>query len=340
MTMDFHKPDPDYLWDPAAPANPEVARIERIFAPLRFSPAAVPLSLEPRTAPGATRRWLRRTVIGTAAALLLVTIAAVYRWTWPDGMAWTMTLVSNETKRQTQLAVGQPLELGPTDMARIQVARIGLMEASGGTEITLRSTTSNRHSLELTEGSVRVRLWAPPRALLIRTPAGDIADLGCRFRLQVDPDGRALVSVDSGWVQLENPYGESLVPAGASSEMGPRTPPLTPVFADASESFRRGARALEPAIASGAVSPRSLDFVREARPRDVITLLMLARNAVPEIRRALLARAADLAPPPSGVNIETLLGGDMEPLWRWNDALGLPPPKSWWRNWRDAFASR
>ena len=53
-------------------------------------------------------------------------------------------------------------------------------------------------------------------------------------------------------------------------------------------------------------------------------------------KRPLLERAAQLKPPPSGMTVDQILA-DGSRLWEWYNALDLPPVKSWWRNWRDAF---
>ena len=46
--------------------------------------------------------------------------------------------------------------------------------------------------------------------------------------------------------------------------------------------------------------------------------------------------AAELSPPPAEVTIDQVVG-DRARMWIWYDTLGLPPAKSWWRNWRDVF---
>jgi hypothetical protein len=250
-----------------------------------------------------------------------------------------MTVVtSGGSSRGARLEVGRELDLGPGETARLQVARIGAMEVDEGSALSLRATAANRHRLVLTRGAVRARVWAPPASVVIKTPAGDVIDLGCAFRLSVDEEGRARVAVESGWVQLDNLAGETLVPAGASSEMAPGGAPLVPICDDAVESFRAGARALEAALAAeqptGGVP---LVFLARAREKDVITLLDLARDAPLGIRRPLLDRAAVLSPPPSGVRVGDIVEGDRGALWRWHDALDLPPPKSWWLHWRDGF---
>lgn len=337
MTTHEHDVE-EYLWDPAAPAAPYVRRLEQTLGPLRLDPASAPLSLEGRPSSSPPRRRFRRVALGAAAALILLAGAAAFRWSWTDGRPWSMTVVKDGSSREARLEVGRELRLGASETARIEVARIGTLRAHAGSVLTLRATGSNRHRLVLTRGAVRTSVWAPPGSVVFKTPAGDVIDLGCVFALGVDATGTTRVGVESGWVQLDNARGETLVPAGASSEMAPGAAPRAPVFDDAAEAFREGVRALEGALAAGEIPRTALDLVGEARAKDVITLLTLAREAPTGVRRPLLERAAVLSPPPPGVSVDDVIRGDRKQLWRWHDALDLPPPKSWWLHWRDAFA--
>ncbi len=137
------------------------------------------------------------------------------------------------------------------------------------------------------------------------------------------------MAVTSGWVMLENAWGESLVPAGASGRMARGRVPSVPVFRDADPRFREAVEALEAGSAEAAAS-----VVATARPRDTATLLMLAARE-PEARGSLVARAAELAPPSSRDLVAGARRGDRQAIWAWIDELPLPPPKSWGTNWRD-----
>lgn len=320
----------DYLWDPNAPADAEVARLERAVAGHRFEPERAPLRRDLLVTP--KKRW--GLAAGAVAAALVLTVlgGAAYRFSWPQGRAWPMTVTGRADAAGGALTPGENLRLGPGQQARIAVARIGVLDALSGTDLTLRATASNRHRLALTGGEVRVRVWAPAMSLSITTPAGEVVDMGCAFRLSVSPDGATSVVVESGWVLLSNTAGESLVPAGASSQMWPGRPPSVPIFDDASPRFHRGSRLLEEASGEP-----SLEFLADARPRDVLTLLWLATVAPSEARLPLVERAAQLAPPPDRVTIRDVAEGDQAQLWRWVAALDLPAAKSWWLNWRDAF---
>src|SRR5262249_945220 len=148
-----------------------------------------------------------------------------------------------------------------------------------------------------------VRVWAPPARFAIHTPAGDVIDFGCIFRLEVTDAGTVTLRVETGWVQLDNMHGESLIPAGASSSMTADRVPLVPVYDDADVAFTRAVREWEetndPAVRAEAASVAAA----HARPRDVLTLLMLALRASGPDRATFVNRAAELFPPPSTVSI-------------------------------------
>lgn len=335
MTPADHRGD-DYLWDRSGPVDPAVADVERRLAPLAYDPAATPL------APPVRRpRRLRAIVLaGTiAASLLLAAGLWFYHWRleWPADRAWTMLLRSTGETASSQLQVGQPLAVPSPTSARIDVARLGTIDAVAGTELTLSATDSNHHRVRLTRGTVDVRLWAPPGAVAFRTPAGDVIDLGCFFQLAVDADGVARLTVRSGWVQLDNAFGESLVPAGASSLMQSDRRPFVPVYDDAARAFSDAVRAFERADTPDAQLPYLATITRQARERDVVTLLMLAARIDGAARGQLLDASAKISPPPATLDLKAAASGDNEAVWKWVDALALPPVKGWWRNWRDAF---
>jgi len=326
--------DDVYLWDPETPPSAEVRAVERRLAPLRFEPEATPLDWTRAGAFVVRRRrptWLYALA---AAAVLVVAVGslAAWRWSWPAGRPWPIDAAPAGAARS--LAVGAALDLPATDRMHLRVARIGTMQIDGDTRLTLRSTQGTRHRLTLDRGTVHVRVWAPPGSLSFQTPAGEVIDLGCEFDLTAD-GVRSVVRVRSGWVQLDNSLDESLVPAGAMSEMRADRVPGVAVFEDASPDFMAAVRALEAGAADGDVLRR---IIVAARPRDVYTLLMLVERG--EFGSDLLARrAADLWPPPAGVTVGAILRGNRDALWQWRDTLPLPPPKSWLRNWRDALPS-
>ena len=322
-----------YLWDPAATPVGEVQDLERMLAPVRFEPTGTELAWpDPAKAVPSRRRW----VYGLAAAAALVLafggMAAAWRWSWPAGRAWTIESAAGTVPGR--LTVGSALTLSPSERASVNIARIGTMQVEGDARVTLQSTQGTRHRLSLDRGTVRVRVWAPPGSVVFRTPAGEVIDVGCEFDLTADAT-RSVVRVRSGWVQLENGIEETLVPAGAMSEMRPGRAPGVPVFQDAAPAFLAAVRALEEGQEADRASAMAA-IVGLARPRDVLTLLMLVERRTPGSNQ-IAARAAELWPPPDDVTVNGVVRGDRDGLWRWRDTLPLPPVKGWIRNWRDAL---
>lgn len=315
----------DYLWDPSLPADPGVKAVEDALQRLRFDTDRAPLRLESR--PRARRRFL---ALAAAAGLLMAMAAGFWTWRlqWPAGRPWDL-----QSAGASRVDVGRPVTLPEGQPALAHIARIGSMRISGGSSFELRATQAARHRLRLYGGQLHLRVFAPPLSVVIETAAGDVIDMGCEF--QLDANGaESAVTVLSGWVQMENAAGEVMVPAGASSVMRRDAPPSVPVFDDAPEEFREMIAALERGAADVAIASSRLALT--ARPRDVYTLLHLSSRH-PSGAEVLLRRAAELAPPPDDVTVAAILRGDTQALWAWSDALPLPSPKRWWRNWRDLF---
>ena len=343
MTTPHQDQTNEYLWDPAsaASASPDSTRdaqmvqdLERMLAPLHFDPETRPLEWREAKPVRATGwKWTYGLAAAAVALIGIGWLVSAWKWSWPAGRAWPLEVTSSTSAEAGQLAVGSILELPDSTRARVNIARIGTMDLEGGARVLLRYTQGTRHRLTLERGTVRVRTWAPPGSVAFQTPTGEVIDLGCEFDLTVEAD-RTTLRVLSGWVQLENTIAEVLIPAGASSEMRHDRAPGIAVYDDARPEFSAAVRALE----SGAGDPNAhLEvIVSAARPRDVYTLLMLAAGNQSGSER-LLAVAADLWPPPSGVTVNGIVRCDRDGLWRWRETLPLPPPKSWLRNWRDAL---
>ena len=316
-----------YLIDPAAPPSAEVSGIERSLGALRFDPMAQPLVVRP------LRRRPWRMLAAAAAVLAFVAAGvSIWIWTWPSNRSWQVVSGPVES-----LKVGEQVSVGSDASLVVRVARIGWMRVGGGSAVTLDSTRSNHHRLSVSEGTVHVSIWAPPWSLAVRTPAGEVIDFGCEFILRVE-DGVTNVDVVSGWVRAANASGAVLVPGGASSVMTRSGLPSVPLFQSATPEFKAAVRVLEDASA-----PRDQALataLREARRRDVLTLLLLGQRN-PTEREALVVRASQLMPPRSQATLLRARRGDDEALEAWIRELPLPP-LNWVPNWRDRlpFGSR
>ncbi len=318
-----------YLFDPGAPPADEVMQLEEMLAPLRHDPHSRPLAGadagadQRRSWPAARFPW----TLAAAAMVLVIAGAAAWVWTWPAEQSWKVVAGPMKT-----LPVGRPVQTGPAHSLLVRVARIGWMRIGERSVLTLLSTRSNRHRLSMASGTIRVSVWAPPGSVNVRTPSGDVMDLGCEFIVRAEASTTS-VDVISGWVQLGNERGEVLVPGGASSQMQRSEGPGVPVFRSASPQFQAAIRALEVGSATALQTA-----VRTARRRDVLTLLVLATRDLAH-RDALLVRAAELMPPHSEKTLLQARGGNKQAIREWIDELPLPP-RSWVRNWRDRLNLR
>ena len=322
----------DYLWDRSGPVDPDVEVLEQQLKPLAFDAKAHPFMAAAPSLP--FRRRALASVLGALAACVLVAVGLVawhsWRLNWQNGRGWAISGGGT-------LAVGSPLRVESAP-ATISIARLGVLDASPGTELELRATGPKRHRFSLSRGEINVRVWAPPGRLAVGTPAGDVIDLGCIFSLSVDSAGATRLSVHTGWVELDNAYGTSFVPAGASAGMTVDREPQVPVYDDASDAFRRAARAIE---VNPDTAPLAIlrTITGDARARDALTLLRLAGvdGMSPEKRAVLLDALARFYPPPTPEAISRIANGDRDLFWKWFDSLPLPPLKNWWANWRDVF---
>lgn len=229
---------------------------------------------------------------------------------------------SRPVEAQGKLAPGQWLETDPQSKARVAIADIGRVMVASSTRLRLVATGPEEHRLDLARGRISAEVVAPPRLFIVGTPAATAVDLGCAYSLEVDDHGGGSLQVTSGWVALEAPGRSSLVPAGAECRTKQGIGPGTPVFTDASEALKSALGQLD----FGEAAKETLAVVlKEARPRDSLTLWHLLFRVDARERRSVLARLRSLSPPPPGVAERDALELQKPKLNAWLDDLA----KSW-----------
>lgn len=339
-------PEFDYLWDPRAkPAEAIRAMEQQLHG---YSAQARGLSCKAPTPAQAVamrprRRW---PWLAAAAAVLLTVLAPVYRWSWPAQAAWPLVLTTAQHTESRQLAPGQTLSLQNDQHARLQIARIGRIELAPGSQLQLLETASGRHRVELKQGQMQARVWAPPGYFGVQGGGALILDLGCEFELSVSPDDSGRLQVSSGWVAFERAGRETLVPAGYALDFNGSSN-STPVRVHASDALRTALAALDQALQLRGDPPgaRSKDLdalaaavAEHAANDDLHSLLslltrypMLAQTALyPRLANALGTAADD------SQHRRDWARGEVAAINRWWQLLPRPP-KAWWRHWRDAF---
>jgi hypothetical protein len=365
--VESHRVDGDYLWDKSGQPDPEVQRLETLMGALRnrrpapelpagspsrpelagvgtaadfktrdVQPRTTSDSSQPRRIPGSRRIDWRA---WAAAAVVLLVAGAAWMVTrsgrgplwdvaWLEGTSWADAQVT----RSEQLAAGDWIDAG-TDRVRLSVGRIGLVELEPGTRARLVDAGERQHRLSLAHGTMHALIWAPPGQFYVDTPSALAVDLGCRYTLEVAPDGSGVLRVEAGWVGFEHDGRVSLVPAGAVGDTRPGAGPGTPHFEDAPPQFSAALDVLDFGGASGAAREAALDTVlASARERDALSLWHLLTRLDASTRGRVFDRLTVLVAPPPGVTRDGVLRGDRAMLDAWWEALGYGSADLW-RTW-------
>jgi ferric-dicitrate binding protein FerR (iron transport regulator) len=286
----------DYLWDGTG-SDPEIEELERLLSPLAYTPETVEEA--PQQPQPSTPSNLR--IVGLLAAVVLAAVGL--RGLFSDTDSWQMTTLDGVSpcgEEACELQVGDWLETDGETRMLLEVADIGTMEVAPDTRLRLKATGENEHRLELASGRVDAVVVAPPRLLIVETPAATAVDLGCAYTLEVDEAGDGSLVVSSGWVALEVEGYAAFVPAGAEAAMSATLGPGTPMFWDAPDALQ--------ALNEGGSLTAALDA---ARVQDTLSLWHLLQTADNKV--AVLERIEALVPS-STTSRDALLQGDPKAL--------------------------
>ncbi|MEJ7812425.1 MAG: hypothetical protein WKG32_18590 [Gemmatimonadaceae bacterium] len=310
--------DDDYLWNPRAKADPEIAHLEQVLRPLRYEPA--PFRRNPVVLRHA-RPWRL-----AAAAGLLITAMGAYAAARALATPWAVTTLdgaaggarpSARGAEDGRLSPGEWLETGSGAGARITVGRIGRADLSPNSRVRLVRAEGTEHRLALARGTMHARIWAPPRFFLVETPSALAIDLGCVYTLTVDERGAGVLHVESGEVELVEGTRRALVLAGNAATLRPGEGPGLP-YPDSSPANFRAALA----VYEAAPGPAALDTLLALSGRGTtITLWHLLQRVGGDEREQVYARLAEVAPPPTPVARGELLRLDPRALERWKATL-------------------
>ncbi len=246
---------------------------------------------------------------------------------------------SQAINQDGRLAIGQWLETDATSSAQLSIDNVGRVEIDPNTRVRLLQTNSSEHRLELAHGRVSARISAPPKLFFVNTPSGVAEDLGCAYTLEVDDAGDSVLHVTAGWVSMQTANGEPVVPAGAACVTRKSLGPGTPYFEDATADFRAALARFDFDSTVETSSKRSSTDVllREARPRDVMTLWYLLPRVNKDERARVYDRMTAIMAPPPGVTRDGMLSLDQEMMNSWKAKLGLSwgqpmePKHSFWK---------
>lgn len=331
--------DHDPLWDPRREGDdPLLVALRARLAPLSIAARGRAQWQMPRTS--RTRRRRVIAVLAAAASVLAVLVALHHRLQWDVGMAWTVRQVAAAPGEST-VAPGQRIATGNAGPAMIDVARIGRIELSADSAMTLVETRARHHRVALEYGHLRARIWAPPGDFGLLDADAEIIDLGCDFDVWKTVDGNGRLFVRSGWIAWRYGAHERLVPEGFGLRFAEgRT--TTPLRADASRALVDAVEAIDAARAEGVTPSTELDaraaaVADAASAADAITLLSLLTEQPALASGPIYERLAQVwGIAPDALHRRAWASGDRAAVDAWWARLPRPP-KRWWLHWRDAL---
>lgn len=342
--------DDDYLWDRSGPVDTEVARLESLLQGHAHAGATRSARVARPTKPPmrARRRWR---VALAAAAMLAVCAIGMRAWFeqrlhWEAGEPWQVLAqqgdvrIDGRSQQASMLKLDGTLETGANAMTRLRAAGIGEVAVGAGSRVRLVETRTGRHRVQLEQGSLWARVWAPPGQFGVGVTGADVIDLGCEFLLKVDADGNGSLSVLSGWVQVDNLRREVLVPQGTRVRVNGDGAAGTPHAFSASPAFVVALEAID--ARNGAVDANGEEvrrLIAASRQQDAISLLVLLRDYPQLAEGPMFERLASLLPTPLATRA-AWRNDRMAVLNAWWDALPYPRVKRWWTQWPDALPSR
>jgi len=332
------EPVNEYLWDRRGDPDPDVQHFERLLARYRFDPPVRAVTRTPLV------RWIwRGAAVAAAAAVVFAAYVASIPVFGQPGREWRVvaragrpTVSGAAIVSSGLLAAGGDVETDANSSAEIRAGRVGRIVVEPDSRVRLISTGADGHRLALDRGRISARLWSPPFTFGFATPAADAFDVGCAFAMDVDDRGAATVRVTSGWVLLETPARQQLIPEGALAIAERGLPIGTPFFDDATPAFKQALHVFDAGMMTAGERRGVLaTILADARPRDVYTLLRLNHDLTPEERGTLYDRAAALRTPPAAVTRDGIVANDDLMIDAWRRTLGLPEVKRWWVHWAD-----
>lgn len=321
MSHDDSAPSEDYLWDGRAPVDPFIERLEAVARSQAFDPSKHAWS---PTAPK-RRPWR---VVAVVGGLTTMAAAVLLGWlVFPGGPSSEdcrhAFRLDGSAQKCRALAPDDWLEVSGRDAVSLDVGELGVITAAPGSRLRVREASSQLRHLELERGRVEAVVTAPPRLFQVSTPAGVAVDLGCAYSLDVDAEGRTVLSVTAGEVIFDGAEQPVVVPAGMQTEVRPGQAPTVPLRTDAETELVALVRALD----EGETPAPDLLTAGLARAAggDEVSLWYLRDRSQGEARQAVTRRLLEMAPPPSDVARSRLLRAQPDPAAeaRWRDSLGL-----------------
>lgn len=229
---------------------------------------------------------------------------------------------------------GEWLETDTRSQASIDVGHRLQLEIGPATRVSLLDLRDGMCRLALQRGTLRSNAMGPPRHVSIDTPSGVLIDLGSEYTVSIDDAGAGVLQVASGWMELDVGGRSVLIPQNASCKMNPSVGPGTPYFDDESQAFKTALSAVDFGSMSAPGTDKLERLLSLANKHDALTLWNLFPRVNDQQRQALAAHLNEIAPIPSGVDLQAAIHLNPESLRLWfaeiisQEGLSGPPGSS------------
>jgi len=299
----------DYLFDRSGPPDPDVAKLEKLLAPLRHDAPLDELRMRRRRR---TPWFVLGVALAAAAGLVIYFALPATSSACRGGAGFAFTGVGGDVScggaqvARGVLPVGVQLDTGAHE-ASLTIADIGTAQLGKQTRVRLERTDRERHQLALERGRMHAKVVAPPRLFAVSTKHTEVVDLGCEYTIDIDDVGAGSICVATGLVELATKSRASVVvPEGACATILAGQRPGLPHARDARAELVAAVDAYDRG------DPAAFDrLLAIADHRDAITLIALAgieNDPTPSPNphcvqgnghcRAVLERLMELSPPP------------------------------------------
>ncbi len=250
---------------------------------------------------------------------VVVLTIGIYAWRQTRIPAWD---VASPSGAVTKLRVGRWLDTASSE-ATLQIQNVGEVRVEPNSRLRVLESKPEEYRMELRQGTLHAKVWAPPRLFFVETPSATAIDLGCAYDLTVDESGDSVLRVTTGVVELASKGRSSIVTIGFMAKTRSHAGPGTPFVEGTSPEMIRALDTIDFST-DDAARIAAVDVVlKEIHDYDITTLWHLLPRVDRESRRRTYEKMLELVSSPAGVTAEGVFNLDPKMLDLWKSHLGL-----------------
>lgn len=209
---------------------------------------------------------------------------------------------------------GENLAIDEFSKAVINIPKTGRMEVEPNSFLILLKAKDKSNRIKLLRGSIQIINTSLIPYLAIELNDAVIHDRGGTFSIAIDENSNARVSVEYGYLEIEQKGRIYFLDEGYLCELRSSLHPGTPYRSDASEILKSEVAKFDYENGGDASIEK---IISEARESDLLTLLALIPRSAESYRTVLFNKITAYYPPPPGVTLEGIKKLDSEMLERW-----------------------